>query len=75
MSIVAKELEPLRTTKTTVARALADLEGLGIAQEKTGRPRNRVYVYREYLDILNSDTIRPAVTVGRRPRLRSQSRR
>jgi Fic family protein len=48
------------TTKPTVARALYDLERLGIAQEVTGRPRNRVYVYREYLDILNRDTAQPA---------------
>jgi Fic family protein len=43
------------TTKPTVARALDDLVGLGIAHEVTGRPKNRVYVYKEYLDILNRD--------------------
>lgn len=25
-------------------------------REATGKPRNRIYVYQEYLDILNSDT-------------------
>ncbi|HEY4103511.1 MAG TPA: Fic family protein [Polyangiaceae bacterium] len=43
------------TTKPTVARALDDLERIGIAHEVTGKPRNRVYVYQEYLDILNHD--------------------
>lgn len=43
------------TTKPTVARALQDLEELGIAQEVTGKSRNRLYVYKEYLDVLNRD--------------------
>ena len=42
-------------TKPTVARALDDLVSLGIAHEVTGRAKNRVYVYKEYLDILNRD--------------------
>lgn len=45
----------LSTTKPTVTRALGDLEHLGIVHEVTGRPRNRVYMYKEYLDILNRD--------------------
>jgi len=45
------------TTKPTVARALEDLERLGIAHEVTGKPRNRVYVYQEYLEILNRDAV------------------
>ncbi|MFZ5897261.1 MAG: hypothetical protein ACOY0T_39745 [Myxococcota bacterium] len=45
----------LGTTKPTVARALEDLERLQIAREVTGKPRNRVFVYQEYLDILNRD--------------------
>jgi Fic family protein len=45
------------TTKPTVARALEDLERLGIAHEVTGKPRNRVYVYKEYLEILNRDAV------------------
>ena len=63
------------TTKPTVARALDDLERLGIAQEVTGRPRNRLYVYKEYLEILNRDTAQPGVAGGRGPRLRSEPRR
>jgi len=34
---------------------LDDPERLGIAREATGKPRDRVYVYQEYLDILNRD--------------------
>ena len=43
------------TTKPTVARALVELEQLGIAQEVTGKPRNRVFIYKEYVEILNRD--------------------
>ena len=49
----------LGTTKPTVARALEELAGLGIAREVTGKPRNRLYVYQEYLDILNRDAAQP----------------
>jgi Fic family protein len=45
----------LGTTKPTVARALDDLERLQIVREVTGKPRNRLFVYQEYLDILNRD--------------------
>ena len=44
------------TTKPTVARALQDLELLGIVREVTGKPKNRLFVYQQYLDILNRDT-------------------
>jgi len=43
------------TTKPTVARVLKDLEALGIVEEVTRRPKNRLYVYRRYVDILNRD--------------------
>lgn len=43
------------TTKPTVARVLNDLQALNIVREVTGKPRNRVFVYQQYLDILNSD--------------------
>ena len=49
------------TTKQTVARALADLELLGIVREVTGKPKNRLYVYQRYLDILNRDADEAAV--------------
>lgn len=43
----------LNLTHPTVTLALKRLEKLGIVKETTGRRRNRVFVYREYLDILN----------------------
>jgi hypothetical protein len=40
-------------SKPTVARAVADLEGIGIVREITGRSRNRLYVYQKYVDAMN----------------------
>ncbi len=55
------------TTKPTVARALADLELLGIVREVTGKPKNRLYVYQRYLDILNRDADEAAVNRAATP--------
>ena len=43
-------------TAPTINAALADLVRLGIAEEVTGRRRDRVFGYRAYLDILNEGT-------------------
>ncbi len=43
------------TTKPTVARVLQDLQELRIVEEVTNKPKNRLYVYRRYVDILNRD--------------------
>jgi Fic family protein len=43
------------TTKPTVARVLQDLQELRIVEEITNKPKNRLYVYRRYVDILNRD--------------------
>lgn len=57
------------TTKPTVGRALQDLEEIGIAKEVTGRPKNRLYVYQNYLDILNRDAAEQGVPAdGASPR-------
>lgn len=40
----------------TVLRALAALEALGIVGEITGKERNRIYAYRDYLGILTKGT-------------------
>jgi Fic family protein len=53
---IPQAADALGTTKPTVTRALEELVQLGIAREATGKPRNRVYVYQQYLDILNRDT-------------------
>jgi len=52
---VPETAEACGTTKPTVARALNELERLGIVREGTGKTRNRVYVYQQYLDILSRD--------------------
>lgn len=40
-------------TLPTVNKSLAYLADQGIIQEITGKARNKVYVYKEYLDVLN----------------------
>ena len=50
---IVKSAQELQLAAPTVATALQNLQGLGIARELTGRPRNRLFVYGRYLDILN----------------------
>jgi len=40
-------------TQTTVNKSLIELEALGIVKEITGRKRNRIYSYTEYIQILD----------------------
>ena len=40
----------------TVLRALSSLEKLGIVEEITGKERNKIFVYKDYLNILNKGT-------------------
>jgi Fic family protein len=49
----------LSVARPTMYSALGILEDLGIAAEVTGRSRNRVWVYRDYMDILNAGTDTP----------------
>ena len=42
-----------RVSYPTAARAIKSLQDLGIVKEITGRRRERVFVYREYLDLLS----------------------
>jgi Fic family protein len=42
-------------TTPTVNSLLRDLEARGIVKESTGRPRDRVYVYRRYLEALAAE--------------------
>jgi Fic family protein len=46
----------LDSNEVTVGNAARNLERLGILVETTGRPRNRRYVYREYLGIVEEGT-------------------
>jgi Fic family protein len=56
-------------TTPTVATAMTALQTLGIVRESTGRPRDRMYVYQNYLAILNEGT----EPLPPRPSLRSES--
>jgi Fic family protein len=46
----------LPVSEPTVATAIGHLERIGILRERTGRPRNKVFVYDEYLKILSEGT-------------------
>jgi Fic family protein len=46
----------LNLSEVTIGKAAGHLERLGIVREATGRPRNRLYVYSEYLNILQEGT-------------------
>jgi len=43
-------------TQPTVTSALKRLEEIGVVREITGKARDRIYVYKEYLDILGEGT-------------------
>lgn len=49
-------VKTLGITKPAVNKALANLQRLGIITEKTGKQRDRLYVYQEYLNILERGT-------------------
>lgn len=46
----------LPVSEPTVATAIGHLESLGILEELTGRPRNKLFAYVEYLSILSEGT-------------------
>ena len=48
--------DELGLSRPTVNAALEHLAGLGIVRETTGRQRDRVFAYDEYLAILNEGT-------------------
>ena len=49
-------IELLDTTKPTAAKAIAALQQANILRETTGKKRDRVYAYHEYLQVLTKDT-------------------
>ncbi len=49
-------IELLDTTKPTAAKAIAALQQASILRETTGKQRDRVYAYHEYLRVLTKDT-------------------
>lgn len=46
----------LELTRPTIAAAISGLTALGIVEELTGRQRDRMFVYRDYLNLLNEGT-------------------
>ena len=55
MSVPRAAVE-LELSQPTVYKAVARLEEVGILREVTGRQRGRLYVYDEYLQLLNEGT-------------------
>ncbi len=51
-----KTIELLKTTKPTATKAINALYQAGVLRETTGKRRNRVYAYRDYLAILAENT-------------------
>ncbi len=51
--------EDLQLSAPPVYAAIAHLEDAGILREVTGRRRGKLYVYDEYLELLNEDTGAP----------------
>lgn len=45
-----------KLSQPTVAAALGTLQNAGIIQEVTGRKRNRLFIYKRYLDIMSKGT-------------------
>jgi len=52
--------ERLELSEPPVYAAIARLEELGVLREATGRQRSKLYVYDEYLALLNQGTTEPA---------------
>jgi Fic family protein len=50
---IRRAAQRLRVSLPTAATTLARLEELGIVREVTGRPRDRLFTYQEYLEIIS----------------------
>lgn len=48
--------ERINLTFRTAAKAIEVLVALGIAEEVTGRARNRLFIYRKYVETLNRES-------------------
>ena len=53
---IPETAEQLPVSEPTVATAIGHLERIGILRELTGRPRNKIFAYDEYLKILSEGT-------------------
>jgi Fic family protein len=56
LTSVPAAAKKLGLTEPTIRASFAHLARLGIVNEMTGRQRNRLFVYRRYLDILDEGT-------------------
>jgi len=56
LSSIGRLSKATRLSVPTVTKALDDLAKLKIVRETTGRQRNRIFIYRQYLDTLNQGT-------------------
>lgn len=61
---VPRAQRSLSLSGPTIRKTVEHLEKLGIVKETTGRERDRIYVYTEYLDILEWGTKPIAVSTG-----------
>jgi Fic family protein len=52
---LSRAIDLLETTKPTAAKAIAALEQASILQETTGKQRDRIYAYNQYLKVLTKD--------------------
>jgi len=53
---IPRASQEMRISQPTVTSALKKLEEIGVVREITGKARDRIYVYKEYLDILEEGT-------------------
>lgn len=53
---LASVIKAVKTTKPTALKAIDTLQAAKILRETTGRQRDRVYAYHDYLNLLTSDT-------------------
>ncbi len=56
MVTLPRVMELLATTKPTAGKAIDALVQAGVLQEISGKKRDRVYAYRDYLEVLAEDT-------------------
>jgi Fic family protein len=65
MVTLAKTQELLETTKPTATKAIKALCDAGVLYEITGKQRDRIYAYQDYLKVLAEDTALPSRPPGR----------
>jgi len=56
LTTIQKAADDTAMTRPTVAASVKHLTGLGIVRELTGKERHRLFIYDEYLKILNEGT-------------------